>query len=345
MSYAPGTDHLECASCQHTQPVPPGTGAIVEYPLAEGLAVATRASRPLDDDQHQQVQCDGCGAAFAADVQATRCPYCDSPIVVVDDEREELVPESLVPFVIGREPARTLFSTWARKRWFAPSDFSRRARAGKLNGVYLPHWTYDAEATSRYSGQRGDHYYVTETYRDSEGNTKTRQVRKTRWRSVAGSVHDSFDDVLLCASNALPPKLIDALEPWDLHALQPFAQGYLAGFSAERYQIEVGVGFEHAKERKMVPVIRDTVRRDIGGDEQRIGHLSSSYADVRFKLLLLPLWIASFRYDERVFRFAVNAVTGELQGERPWSKWKIGFAIAAGVALIAAIAVVASQNP
>jgi len=344
LTYAPGTDSLACGQCQHSQPVPPGDpGPIREYPLAEGLAAARRANAHELDAEHQQVRCDGCGASFAAE-QARRCPYCASPVVVVHDEHEDLVPESVLPFSIARETARTTFRRWVRSRWFAPNDFSLRARKEGMDGVYLPYWTYDAQAQTRYSGQRGEWYYVTETYRDSEGNTKTRQVRKTRWYPAAGSVHDAFDDVPVCASRSLPTKLVDTLEPWDLHDLRAWSEGYLAGFSAERYAVEVGEGFDHGRERTMVPAIRRHVRSDIGGDEQRITHLQPNFSDVRFKLTLLPLWIASFRYRDRVFRFVVNGRTGEASGERPWSAVKITFAVIGGLLALGTLLYLISQN-
>ena len=338
LEYTPGTDSMACAACGHSQPVPPGLGAIVEYPLAEGLAAARRVTaKQLDaDDDHALAHCDGCGASFVLSGQAERCLYCDSPVVVVADEREDLAPESVLPFKVEKEEARTAFKAWVRSRWFAPNDFARRARQEGMDGVYLPHWTYDAHAATRYSGQRGEHYWVTESYQDSDGKTKTRQVRHTRWYPAAGSVTDLFDDVLLCASKSLPLSLTDALEPWDLPELRSFSAGYLSGFSAERYAVEVDEGLKLAQDRKMIPAIDQHVRRDIGGDEQRVQRMEHRWSDVRFKLTLLPLWIASFRYSEAVYRFAVNGRTGEAQGERPWSKWKIGFAVLAAIIAVTA---------
>ncbi len=336
LHYAPGTAHLRCDNCGLEQDIERSDGAIVEYPLAEGLAAARRGrAADLDaDGDHGLVRCEGCGASFVLEGQASRCPYCASPVVTVDDDRDQLVPESVLPFSIDRKSAQETFKKWVRSRWFAPNDFARRARSEGMDGVYLPYWTYDAAADSRYTGQRGEWYYVTETYRDNEGNTQTRQVRKTRWYPAAGRVHDSFDDVLLCASESLPASLVDGLEPWDLGALAPFQGDFLSGFSAERYAIEVGAGWPLARDRKMVPVVRQHVQRDIGGDEQRILSLKSDWSAIHFKLTLLPLWIASFRYGETVYRFAVNARTGQANGERPWSKAKIAAAIVAGLVLL-----------
>ena len=53
--------------------------------------------------------------------------------------------------------------------------------------------------------------------------------------------------------------------------------------------------------------------------------------------MLLPLWICSYRYKRKIYRFLVNARTGEVQGQRPWSWVKITLtalvvaAVAAGI--------------
>jgi hypothetical protein len=84
----------------------------------------------------------------------------------------------------------------------------------------------------------------------------------------------------------------------------------------------------------MRPVIESTVRTDIGGDVQQISSLSTDYNDIKFKHILLPLWISAYRYNEKVYRFTVNARTGEVQGERPYSAWKIFFFVLTILAVI-----------
>src|SRR4051794_37065973 len=99
----------------------------------------------------------------------------------------------------------------------------------------MPCWTYDAQTRSEYTGERGDDYWDTETYTvnvNGRSETRTRQVRRTRWWPVSGVVDNSFDDVLVLASRSLPPKLANNLEPWDLKSLVPYRDEYLSGFVA-----------------------------------------------------------------------------------------------------------------
>ena len=114
-----------------------------------------------------------------------------------------------------------------------------------------------------------------------------------------------------------------------LRAAHIFTSGVLVG----------GHVFDVAREM-MVEPIRRTIRADIGGDEQMIASMDTRYHDITFKHVLLPVWISAYRYRDRVFRFLVNGRTGEVQGERPWSPWKIAGAILGGLAVVAVIAAV-----
>jgi hypothetical protein len=149
-------------------------------------------------------------------------------------------------------------------------------------------------------------------------------VRRTRWYPAEGTVSRWFDDLLVPATKSLPPNRLAALEPWDFAELKRYEPAYLAGYKAQRYQVELAEGFELAK-AQAAPVIESDVRRDIGGDEQRVSQVSTHYSAVTFKHLLLPVYVGAYRFRERVFQVVVNGRTGEVQGERPYSFWKIFF--------------------
>ena len=342
--FAPGTASLTCEYCGHAQAIARGAGRIVEYDFRSARAQARRVATKDLVEGGVEAACTGCGARTVFKGHASKCPYCDSPIVVAQAASEEqLVPESLLPFKVRPAEASQAFEAWVGSLWFAPNDLAARARAEAIDGVYLPYWTYDSQTQSRYRGERGTHYWVSESYTDSEGKRQTRQVRKTRWSSVSGTLGASFDDVLICASTSLPRPLIRALEPWDLSALEPYTPAYLSGFVAERYRVDLEEGFQLAGER-MDEVIRTRIRRQIGGDEQRIHSVSTQHEAVTFKHCLLPLWISSFRYGEQVYRFLVNARTAEVSGERPWSWIKITLAVLAGLALAAGLVALLAQR-
>ncbi|MBL8223332.1 MAG: hypothetical protein JNL62_29130, partial [Bryobacterales bacterium] len=148
-----------------------------------------------------------------------------------------------------------------------------------------------------------------------------------------------FDDLLEPATKAVDAKRLAKLEPWDLPKLEPYEPGYLAGFQAQRYQLELEPAFEQAKEM-MKPEILVAVRRAIGGDEQQVHHVATSYFDVTFRHLLLPAWIGAYRFQNKVYQIMVNARTGEVQGERPYSVIKIilfVLALVLGLAIVSQV--------
>jgi hypothetical protein len=334
--FEPGKDCLACPYCGTENPIPHSHGPVREQDF---LAQLDSTLGEADWVDVVTVHCGTCGAetALAPNVTAGRCPFCGSPIVAQEASRRLIRPKSLLPFAIAREAAHGLFGQWLGGLWFAPSDLTKRAEAASgLTGVYIPAWTYDCHTDSQYTGERGDDYWATETYTTMENGktvTRTRQVLRTRWYGVSGEVADDFDDLLVLASQSLPPKQAAALEPWDLQHLVAYQDEYLSGFVAESYQIDLAGGFERAKQM-MVPTIESTIRSDIGGDHQRIASVHSTYGSITFKHLLLPLWISAYRYRGKTYRFLVNARTGEVQGERPWSAAKITLLVIAIALLI-----------
>ena len=127
-----------------------------------------------------------------------------------------------MPFALAEEQARDALKDWLGRLWFAPGGVQDYARKGrKLDGIYVPYWTFDAATRSAYSGKRGTVYYETRTVM-RDGKRQTIRVPKVRWRSVSGRVARAFDDVLVLASHALPKRYTDALPPWDLGALEPY---------------------------------------------------------------------------------------------------------------------------
>lgn len=306
-------------------------------------AVLSDLAGQAELEEHTLAKCDTCGAEVDRPKSGTAfpCPFCGADIVAAAQSRRLIKPHAVLPFRVERDAALAAFQKWLKSLWFAPGAVKAFARVDhRLSGMYVPHWTYDARTISEYSGQRGDDYYVTETYTvtvNGRPEVRTRQVRHTRWSSVSGVVRNTFDDVLIYATASLPPEIMEALQPWDLAALVPYRDEFLSGFRAESYQVGLEEGFQRAQEA-MQPTIRATVCSDIGGDHQQIEALRTQYNDIRFKHILLPVWISAYRFRDRVFRFLVNARTGEVRGERPYSAWKIT-SLVLFIAVVIAIAV------
>lgn len=338
LRYDPGDHRLICDHCGNTEPLEPTSGP---WGGIKELDFETAVRNALDDAEIEEtrvISCPNCGAQteFDSDVHAAECPFCATPVVTDTGTHRHIKPRGLLPFALDEAQSRKALIDWLGSLWFAPNGLTDYARKGrKMNGIYVPYWTFDADTKSQYTGQRGTHYYETKTV-VRDGKREQVRVRKTRWKHAAGRVARFFDDVLVLASKSLPKKYTDALGPWDLSGLEPYKPEYLAGFRAEGYTIELTEGFAEAR-AFMDRMIQRDVRYDIGGDEQRITSVETAISVVTFKHILLPVWLAAYKYNGKTYRFVVNGRTGQVQGERPYSAWKIAIAVIIG--LIVALAV------
>jgi len=334
LEFAPGTTVLECPYCGAETPLAPTGARVREHAFAE---FASLPRKPVAALAAYVFTCRGCGAVTESDKISDRCQFCGAPLVADAGSGELVAPEAVLPFGLDRGALREALRGWAASRWFAPNGLEKVTEAESSHSTYLPHWTYDTRTASRYTGQRGEHYWETQTYTEN-GQTKTRQVQRTRWYPASGAVARDFDDVLVAGTTRVSPKHLDALEPWRLGDAQPYRPEFLAGHETLRYDVEPEAGLDIAKSR-MAPVIERDCRDDIGGDEQRVSSVDTDYRDVAFKLMLLPVWIACYLHAGRTYNVLVNGRTGEVAGERPYSAPKIVGAIVAVLLLIAAVVV------
>ncbi|MEU7904965.1 hypothetical protein [Actinoplanes sp. NPDC049118] len=334
VEFAPGTAVLRCPYCAAETPLVPTGARVREHPYAE---FARMPREPVAMLAAYTFTCRGCGAVTHSDKISDRCQFCAAPLVADATAGEMVAPEAVLPFVLDRPAVRSVLSGWAASRWFAPNSLKKVSEAESAHSTYVPHWTYDARTMSWYTGQRGTHYWVTETH-TVNGNSQTRRVRKTRWHSVSGTVARDFDDVLVAGTGRLAVRHLVKLEPWPLPQAQPYRPEFLAGHETLRYDVEPEAGLVSAKAR-MAGVIERDCRARIGGDEQRVTSLRTSHFDITFKLMLLPVWLACYLHAGKTYHVMINGRTGAVAGERPYSVAKIVSMGLAALALIAALVV------
>jgi len=347
LAYKPGTRHLHCQYCGAENEIPDAGEPVNEndfYTYINDQAATTERVTV------STVKCENCGATTTVDpkLKSSHCPYCVTPLVIQNHHTDSIIqPKGILPFKLAKDEARDKFKKWLGGLWFAPNDLKKASHdTDRFNGIYIPYWTFDSQTNSPYMGQRGTYYYTTQSYTAMENGksvTRTRQVRHTRWVTVSGHINHAFDDVLIIASNSLPVKYAERLEPWDLNNVQSFNDSYLGGFITEKYQVELQQGFDKAR-AKMDEQIRKMVRSDIGGDEQRILSVNTRHSNITFKHLLLPVYVSAYRYKGKVFQFLVNGRTGEVQGQRPYSAWKIAIAVVVALIVIAIIIFFATKK-
>ena len=344
LRFSPGDTALRCDYCGHVQAIPAAPPARdhaldeldLNVALQDGLA-------PADMQEVRVTPCPNCGAQveFMGATNATECPFCATPVSIGTGTQRLIKPQALIPFALDERTAREAMVGWLGNLWFAPGGLVEYARKGRaLSGIYVPYWTFDTATRSRYKGARGEHYYETRMVTvqvNGRPQQQQQQVQKTRWYAAAGWVSRRFDDVLVLASQSLPRRYTDNLAPWDLGALVPYTPDFMAGFTSEGYSVGLSDGKAIAREIMAAQIVHD-VRADIGGDEQRVERVDTDWSAETFKHILLPIWMAAYKYNGKTYRFVVNGQTGRVQGERPWSAWKIAFAVIFGAILLGGIA-------
>jgi rubrerythrin len=339
LQFAIGTQSLKCPFCGAVKQIEIAEDAeIVEHDYRAMLEqLKSQKQEPVPDDgvDEHAVRCSSCGAdvVFQGTLTSTQCPYCASPLQrdKIHDAPSRVAVDGVLPFQIAEPDAAERLRTWVKSLWWAPNEFKKQGVRGKFNGIYLPYYTFDSLTYTKWSGQRGDYYYVT------VGSGKDQRTeRRTSWSYRAGEFERFFDDVLVVATTVQKKNLMERLEPWPLEKCIPYTPHVLAGLFARTYDVSLNDGFGLARER-MDSAITSEVRQRIGGDEQSITSQKTVHRNVTFKHLLLPVWLMAYRYKDKPYRVVINAVTGEVSGERPYSVVKIVSAIVAGLAVAAAV--------
>jgi DNA-directed RNA polymerase subunit RPC12/RpoP len=331
LDFDPSKSDLKCPYCGNERQIWTDYTAVEERDFAAAIEAGNSNHRTIAG-RSAEVHCGGCGAIVLLEdnVATDRCPFCATHLENPPVEAQAMIaPESVLPFAVDYRDAKSAFEKWISERWFAPSGLKQLANLGQLNGIYVPFWTYDAMTYTHYTGQRGEEQFDGVSAADGFGVVammamNNRSRRRMVWKSVAGEVHHFFDDSLICASTSIPLDKVMQLQPWDLENLVGFKPDYLSGFKTQRYAITLKDGFELAKVM-MEPMVKELCREDIGGDVQILETWKTSHERVTFKHVLLPVWLASCRYYNRTYQIMVNARTGEVVGDRPWSLEKIGF--------------------
>jgi len=315
----PAKQALVCPFCGTVSPATLQTrGAdtvVVEHDLAAALRGIPDAKRGWQAAK-VSVQCRSCHAisVFSPERVGQRCEFCGSTeLVPYEQVKDAFSPESLLPFAVPEEKARDLIRAWYKRQWLAPNNLNQRALTDTVRGVYLPYWTFDARAHARWTADSGRYYYET---------VNGRRERRVDWTPAAGELDQAFDDELVAASTGVARPLLRAIEPFPTAALIPYDPGYLAGWTVERYQIDLVAAAQRSRDQ-MEEQLRQSCARQIPGDTYRNLQVQAIFSNQTFKHILVPVWLLTYTYGSRAYQVAANGVTGRMAGQRPWSWIKI----------------------
>ncbi|MBO4650487.1 MAG: TFIIB-type zinc ribbon-containing protein [Clostridiales bacterium] len=326
--FDPESGGMLCEFCGYKAelPKPESDNAIVELDFES----ATQTASFEWGTQKKSVVCKQCGAETIYDALETAavCPFCGSTSVMPAASSDSMAPGAVCPFAITKEKAGERFTSWLSGKIFTPSKAKKSARPESFQGVYLPYWTYDAQTTSNFSARAGYDRRV------KRGDT---YVTETTWRPVSGVYQEFIDDETVMASKRNENSVVKKCEPFDFSKLVPYSPQVVAGFIAERYSIGLKEGWGLAQEsikKQLRSHMDQYIRRNWRCDRVDSLRFSTLYSNITYKYLLVPVWISSFKFNEKVYQFVVNGQTGKVGGHAPISPWRVLAAIALGILLI-----------
>ena len=287
MEFDAASQSLKCPNCGTETKIKNDKKKIVEHSLTRHAMQTITAS----EKKSQTMICKGCGAKIevAANSTATSCPYCGSKYVLADKQEDAIIPDGVLPFQIDRNRVGELFRKWLKGRWMAPGELKHLYQQEKLQGIYLPYWTFDAKADARYTAQGGRRRTVTRKGPDG----KTVQETVVDWYPTSGSIRHFFDDVLIPASKSLKRNLLDRV-----------------GSDARQYM-----------EFNLEEMARQDVLRRY--DEVRGVSVRASYSDETYKHVMLPVYATAYTYKGKKYHVLINGQSGRVEGDYPKSPAKI----------------------
>lgn len=326
VTFDPKTGKMHCDYCGYSCELPKSEdeNAIVELDFN---AAMNKESFEWGA-QKKSVECKQCGAVTIYDALETAaiCPFCGSTNVMPAANEKTIAPGGICPFTVTKMTAGMNFLHWLKKKWFTPRKAKKCAYPESMKGVYLPYWTYDTETTSNFSARAG----YDRTVKDRDGKSRT----ETDWRRVSGVYQEFIDDQTVMASNREENSVVKRCEPFKLSKLVPYTPQVLAGFAAERYSIGLEEGWKTAQDKihnKLSSHIESYVKSEWRCDRVSSVNFSTIYSNITYKYILLPAWISSFKYKDKIYQFAVNGQTGKVGGKAPVSAFRVILAILLGI--------------
>ncbi len=257
--------------------------------------------------------CPSCGAELICDVTtaASSCPYCGNPTIVPGQFHGALKPDFVIPFKLDKAAAISALKAHYRGKLFLPKAFTDANQINKIQGIYVPFWLFNADASAEcyFEGR------TSSTHREGDYRvTVTKHYDVRRFGSVR------FRRVPTDASKKMPDDLMDSLEPFDYGGIKPFSTAYLPGYLADKYDVSIAQNARRADKRCETTTLA-AMRQDVSGymsvvnrnNNVHIGRGKVHYA-------LLPVWVLKTKWQNKDFLFAMNGQTGKFVGDLPVSK-------------------------
>lgn len=339
MEFDANVQALKCPNCGTEVDIENDPTSIVEH----NLDIHAMRKIKVEEKTSTSMECEGCGAHVEVDKTstATTCPYCGSHYVLSRKQLDSIVPDGVIPFKIDKNKVESIFTNWIKGRWLAPNVLKILYQKDKIQGIYMPYWTFDANTRTHYTAMGGINHRV--EYEDENGEKKVRI--ETRWYPTSGNINYFFDDILVSASNKLDEILLIGVQPSSTRNIVSYSPDYMSGYCAEIYTVDLKDAHNEAI-AKMNRRLRSKAESDVlrRYDCVRALRLNTSYSDETYKHIFVPVYSTAYTYKDKRYNVLINGETGEIRGEYPKSIVKITVIIVLILGILFGIYMSASED-
>lgn len=274
------------------------------------------------------LECQNCGArvSISSEQMTHTCAFCGSNKVILSCSQQDFFrPRYLIPFQVKPDTCQEIVTKWLSGHWMTPAALKSLVNLQTFSEIYLPYWTFDSETSAKWQAEVG-HPEAERYYDPSDRTWKTRT--KINWRWESGSVHLKIDDLLVTGTRRVSSRHLLAIQNYNLHALVTFDPGFLAGMRAQSYDVSLEAAWEVARQ-EMREKTRQACRKQASTSLIRNFRMDMDFNDETWRFILMPIFLAAYKYDGKVYQVLVNGQTGTISGQRPVDWAKVWLVIAA----------------
>ncbi|MDE5770950.1 MAG: hypothetical protein K2I06_04865 [Ruminococcus sp.] len=326
LKFMPDTQKFGCEYCSS------------EFTLEEMQAINAETENTAPSSAEVQEQqafeehtnlyhCASCGADIMADDQQTAlfCYYCHNPVILAGKLTGKYKPDKVIGFQYTRENALNCFKDWIKNKHFVPDDFKSQEQMEKMTGLYVPFWIADCKMKADLSAigkqvrswSSGDYRY-----------TETKEFNVIRQADI------STDGIPADAESKIEDLLMESIEPYDYNDLKDFSMSYFSGFFADKFDVDKPQVFPRIRERASEAgkkLVHDSIK---GYSSLSVNSESYNIMSTKWQYIMLPVWFMTYKYNDKIYEFAMNGQTGKLAGTPPLDKTKLKlFSTAIGLAV------------
>jgi len=237
----------------------------------------------------------------------------------------------VIPFKLDKNAAIAALKKHYEGKRLLPKVFKDENHLQEIQGIYVPFWLFDTEA-------------------DADVRYKATQVRvwsdsrydytQTSFFALRRSGHIGFEKIPVDGSSKMDDAMMESIEPFDHSQAVDFQTAYLAGYLADKYDVDSQQSIERANQR-----VRKSTEEAFA--ETALGYTTvvPEYSSIRLqggkvRYALYPVWLLNTKWNDKTYTFAMNGQTGKLVGDLPADKalcrkWFAGIAAVAGAAAFA----------